>query len=725
MSLDRQLKNIINWLFFGLLTCLPFVFCWLNDELFEFNKMLFVYVFAIVIGGCFLARMVINRRLIWQKTILDLPLAFFLLSQIIATIFSFHPRTSLLGYYTRLNGGLLSTLAYLVLYYAFINNIDRSKIYRLLAGLFGSGIVVSLYAIFEHFGHSLSCLIIKGNFDVTCWVQDVQTRVFASFGQPNWLAAYNVMLIGLGVPLLFVSRRRLWTWLIALSCYLNFCSLIFTKSRSGILAFFAGLLLTLLSFIFVWWRQKLFSRSHLTKLTFILLGFTIPMLIWGTAYTPSWQQLLTKISASNSVAQVSPLPLVVPPHLSHLDFKITDSGDIRQIVWQGALDIWQHYPLFGTGVETFAYSYYRFRPSDHNWTSEWDFLYNKAHNEFLGYAANSGTFGLIAYLSIFGCLFVFTFIYFCRPVKQYQQSAFDNNYPLLVGIRASLLALSVTNFFGFSTVTVQVLLFILLALASQIFIDIKKITPIKSMQPSTKTVNYKPPWLSLSIIAIIGIFLLNQVWLTWYADFNYARCKSFIGQTGNSQALAYCQLALTLRPKEALYLIDTADYYAQYALALAKTNPQDTQINDLINRSLELSNAGFKLNSVNLNFYKTRFRTLSTLGALDPQALVFAKQTLEKAIELSPTDPKLTLYYSSILKTLGQTQASQSWLEKTLTLRPLYLDAHLLAARNAQLAGDFTTAVAHYQFILDYLEPQHQLASQNLAILATAAAILR
>ncbi|MBF8303332.1 MAG: efflux transporter, family, subunit [Candidatus Dadabacteria bacterium] len=67
---------------------------------------------------------------------------------------------------------------------------------------------------------------------------------------------------------------------------------------------------------------------------------------------------------------------------------------------KAALEIAKANPIFGTGVETFAYSYYQYRPVEHNNTSEWDFLYNKAHNEYLNYLATTGIVGFVSYISI-------------------------------------------------------------------------------------------------------------------------------------------------------------------------------------------------------------------------------------------------------------------------------------------------------------------------------------
>lgn len=687
---------VITNLFATLVTILPFVFCWLNDELFEFNKMLVVYGFTILIGGTWIAQMIVRKKINWQRTPLDLPLLLFFLSQLISTLFSLHPRTSWLGYYTRLNGGLLSTISYLVLYYSFVNNVDRKGRKKILTGLLISSILVSLYAILEHFGFSFSCLIIKGQFDVTCWVQDVQTRVFASFGQPNWLAAFNVTIIGLTTCLLMIPRQRRETILLASATYANFVALLFTKSRSGILAFFLGLVMTIIGLALVWQRQH---QSSWRRLAFILLGFLIPALIWGTQYTPSFTSLITKVKAEE---------LIVPAHLQQLNLQVTDSADIRKIVWQGALDIWHAHPIFGTGVETFAYSYYNFRPADHNWTSEWDFLYNKAHNELLNYLANSGLVGLLTYLSIF---IVFGLV-IIKKMFDHQQPL-DQQYQL-IGLASGLFALSITNFFGFSTVTVQVLLFIYLAYFSQLI--------IRPTIDATKD-ELKVTWPLLFLTGGI-IYLLSQVAITWLADYNYAHCKTEINQTANSSSLVYCQRAIQLRPREAIYLLDLADYYAQYAVALQAQDPGNEQINTVANQSLALSQQALKLNPVNLNFYKTNFRILSTLAKLDENAYLLAKVNLETAIALAPTDPKLAYYYGVLLQTLGQVETGYDWIEKAVTLRPLYLEARITAAQTANYLGKLDRAAEHYQFVLDYLDANNSAAQTGLAQLATMSGII-
>jgi len=188
------MQKLISLLFSLLFFLTPLVFFPKSSELFEFNKMVLVYIFTTIITAVWLTRSILAKKFIFRRTLLDLPLMLFLLSQILATVFSIDRYTSIFGYPSRLNGGLLSTIAYCLLYWAYVSNIEKSKVFLHIKALLFSGVIVSIWAIFEHFGHSFSCLLVTGQFDVDCWVQNVQARVFASTGQPNWLAAWIVAL---------------------------------------------------------------------------------------------------------------------------------------------------------------------------------------------------------------------------------------------------------------------------------------------------------------------------------------------------------------------------------------------------------------------------------------------------------------------------------------------------------------------------------------------------
>src|SRR3989344_7426246 len=148
ISLDR----IIDTSFYLLFFLVPLILTPWNFELFEYNKMMLTYGLTIVITTCWLLKM--TRQNNWQlpRTPLDIPLFLFLISQIVSTIFSIDRHVSVFGYYSRFNGGLLSTLSYILLYYAFIANFPKEKLGTLLKSVLSSAVLVSLYAVAEHFG---------------------------------------------------------------------------------------------------------------------------------------------------------------------------------------------------------------------------------------------------------------------------------------------------------------------------------------------------------------------------------------------------------------------------------------------------------------------------------------------------------------------------------------------------------------------------------------------
>src|SRR4030042_4919171 len=122
--MSKTLTKLIEGLFYLLLFSTPLTFLPITSELFEFNKIILTYIFTLFIFSLWTIRMIVERKVILRRTLIDLPLIIFLLSQTLSTLISVDSRSSLLGYYSRFNGGLLSSYSYGVLYWAFVSNMD-------------------------------------------------------------------------------------------------------------------------------------------------------------------------------------------------------------------------------------------------------------------------------------------------------------------------------------------------------------------------------------------------------------------------------------------------------------------------------------------------------------------------------------------------------------------------------------------------------------------------
>src|SRR5436190_8635122 len=147
----------------------PLFFAGNTSELFEFNKMWLTFGLAIVIAVAWITRMILQKQIRIQRTPLDIPILLFLLSQIISTIISLDPYVSWWGYYSRFNGGLLSTITYIFLYYAFVSNLGKKQVWRVLQISLFSGLFVSLWGLPAHFGYDPTCFVFRGTLDVSCW----------------------------------------------------------------------------------------------------------------------------------------------------------------------------------------------------------------------------------------------------------------------------------------------------------------------------------------------------------------------------------------------------------------------------------------------------------------------------------------------------------------------------------------------------------------------------
>jgi putative inorganic carbon (HCO3(-)) transporter len=640
-----------------------------TSEIFEFNKMLLTYVFTVFIFFTWVLRCLTERKLIFRRTLLDLPLLAFLLSQLISTLLSIDYQTSLYGYYSRFNGGFMSVLSYSVLYWAFVSNMERVNALRSAIWLFISAALVSIYGVLQHFG-----------IDKEIWVQDVQSRVFSTLGQPNWLAAWLVALIPLAwafsLKEKFMSGRFIFYGTLSL---LFFWTVIYTKSRSGLAGFAVAFLVFVMSYAFTNFKK---IKTEIKKFSFLTAFLIGAALISGTQFTPKLSDMLSPAETETpQVESAGPA----------LEVGGTESGTIRKIVWKGAFQIWKAYPVFGTGVETFAFSYYGFRPKEHNLVSEWDFIYNKAHNEYLNIAANTGTFGLLTYIVLLGM----SVLAIIKGPKN------DDDKIMRSGLLAGYLSLTVTNFFGFSVVPTQVLLFIFPGIGILLSVSDEK---IKDHQINGK---YG------IILALLSLVFLNSIYTMWKADLFYSSGKQSLESKQLIDAEKKLMDAIELSPKNSLFHNDLAMVYTLAAQALNEQG-QTEQAKTYAAKAISESALATGLSPANVNLLRSRFGIFVMLTAIDKSYLKNAGEVLLVALQKAPTDAKLYYNLSLFYAQIGEKEKALDTLKTTIELKENYKDARLAYAILLNESGNKEEAREQLEFILKFIDPKDSITQQTL-----------
>ncbi len=652
-----MVTTILHYLFYLLFFCAPLVMNSNTSEIFEFNKMMLIYASSFLIGILWIISFILQKQKIVYKPLFLLLLLVFLITQMISTYFSIDPHTSFFGYYGRWNGGILSITAYSVLFFVFVQLFTKKKAEILLFVSLLSSAIVVIWGLLAKIGYDFSCLVFTGTLTNTCWTEQFQPaqRMFATIGQPNWLGAYLCIHFFIGLYFFmkaFKKEHRDMVPLFGFSAYLilNILSIYFTRSRSALLAFVIALIVGIC--------LVLLRRIKAGSAVFFLF------VIGAAIVFINPQRILTQLHAP-----------------SPDDLNVTESFDIRKIVWQGAIELGRRYPVFGTGVETFAYSYYFTRPPEHNRTSEWDFIYNKAHNEYLNYFATTGFVGLTGYLSLILGTVVLFYTRYKKNVKKNQEFlVLDLSFYVFL----AYVSILVTNFFGFSTSTIQLFFYIIPGLLLvEAGINRPNDTPLIAADAISR--------MGKGLIVVIFVAgVSGMVYLTRYytADIKYNTAKNHIASGDYSNALIYLYDALKLK-NEHVYedrLSSTLAYLAfQYSFEDKK------QSDEFITLSKYSNYKALSVAQYNMLYWKTQARNYYLYYQIshDMNDMEQAIEAMEQALEIAPTDVQ-TMYALAVLYvSAGQEAAdekaathwkdkAQSTLRQIFELKPDYREAQKL-----------------------------------------------
>jgi putative inorganic carbon (hco3(-)) transporter len=736
MKIVQYCNKIIEYGFYSLFLLVPLVFSGATSELFEFNKMWLTFGVTAIIGAAWATKMVVEKKFAIRRTPLDIPIVLFLVSQILATLISMDPHVSWWGYYSRFNGGLLSTITYILLYYAFVTNFEVKQVMKVLKVSLIAGFITALWGFPAHFGADPTCLLFRGTLDTSCWTEAFQptVRTFSTLGQPAWFAAYLALLIPIAMAFsLKQTSAKVWVFIaLAVFFYVN---LIFANTRAGFIAFWVA---NAIFWGVLYFRHLFPKQNFLRAFAFFNVAFLLCTFIFGTPISqinkftvPGFtnQPVATEETTSGAAA---PAPTV--------GGGITDSGVIRLFVWEGAINAWKSSPIIGTGVETFAFAYYKHKPIGHNMTSEWDFLYNKAHNEYLNYLTTTGLFGLGSYLAIIGLFLFITGKYFYKHFRSKAEHKHDGTITdaviselLILALTTGFITILITNFLGFSVVIMNLYLFLIPVFVLMLGGLLKEKHAVTysfgTVHESKKHQSLNGyQWTLITVFVFIAGWQIITLMTYHQADVAYA-LGSNLDKTGNFQP-AYMQLkqAVETKPNEPVYKDELSINLAAISAGLYSQNDA-TNAAQLSKDAIKLSTDVVTNHPNNVVYWKNRVRLFYTLSATDQanaqQYLAEALRSINKAKELAPTDAKVAYNQGILYGQTGDLDRALSMLEETIKLKPDYRDAYVaLGLFYHQSAVDENNKVTNperlqkaidtYQHILDKINPQDEEVKKSL-----------
>src|SRR3989338_8674689 len=306
-KLPKNLDQIIWSIFLILAIATPLIFSTFNTELLEVPKMHFVYALSTLLLFLTIAKFVLLEKILIPKSLVLNLFAVFVAVQIFSAFFSIDKYTSIFGFPSRLNGGLISQFAYLIIFATALINLTKEHVKIIFVTLTISAFAVSLWGIPGHFGKDPSCFVLTGELTSTCWKVDFQPtlRIFSTLGQPNWLASYLVLILPLSLSLFLLEK-------------------------------------------------KYYRKLTVIAIIFILISFIFSSTLQSRLQNAVSNQQSPNTPPTTQTAQTQ-------PSQTALETGGTESGQIRLIIWQGALNIVKKWPILGSGPETFVSSYFIYR----------------------------------------------------------------------------------------------------------------------------------------------------------------------------------------------------------------------------------------------------------------------------------------------------------------------------------------------------------------------------
>ncbi len=251
----------------------------------------------------------------------------------------------------------------------------ENKIKRIIITVTFSGLIVSIYGILQILG-----------IDFLSWPENplLTKRTISTFGQPNFLASWLLLVIPLSAYLAYENKKFFSRFLYSLILLVQLACLFFTGSRGGLVALGLSTLLFICYLLF-------FSRLrpvYKFGVSFSLL-FVFALSFWSSNYFfPGRLTSLLNLRGGSITARVN--------------------------FYQAAADAIAKKPFFGYGLENSGEAFIKYYEPDWGIYGDVGATTDKAHNLMLDIVLASGLAGLVLFV-------IFYYYYFCLVKENIEQ----------------------------------------------------------------------------------------------------------------------------------------------------------------------------------------------------------------------------------------------------------------------------------------------------------------
>lgn len=588
-------------------------------------KTIFFRLVVEIMAAAYILLLFSSRRWRPALTPINIAVGFFLAVLILTSITGINFSRSFWSTYERMTG--LFTLFHLFAFFIVIGSVFKKK--EDWEKIFVAAVVVGILLS--------SFILLSGG--------SASNRGGGTIGNSSFMAAYLLFDIFLGL-ILFLTKTGAWRVFSGFALLIMVSVLLSSSARGGIFAFYVGLALLALGYLFFSRREKLKRMAWAIVSCMAILAIVI--LIFQP---PFFNDKITDLSS-----EMKP----------------------RFVIWQIGLESLKERPLLGWGPENFNVLFLRhFNPCVFLSECGGEIWFDRAHNVILDIGSTSGILGLASYLLIF-IVAILGLLKISKKVVEIKNIFFP------LGAAVILLIYFAQNLLVFDMINSYLMFFLVLAFVN--FLTLKKEENIGETAKKRRPIN---PWFGVSVI-------IAFCFIAWSGNIRSLQTAVSTARIIQSQkiedASAFFQKSLNSRMEK----YEPREQFYQKISSLLFDQKQNM---DSLKKGFEFAESEM-IKSVEAN--KLDFRQRLFLGRLylvyfyfgrEPDKLELAEQTLQETIKLSPTNQQGYWYLAEVKLIKGETEESVGLLKKTLELEPRLAKSHWYLAIAYKEAGEFQLAM--------------------------------
>ncbi|MFC1622993.1 tetratricopeptide repeat protein [Patescibacteria group bacterium] len=560
----------------------------------------------------------------------------------------------------------MSLTALIAFYYVFMNNFDAKRFRWAMIGFISSSVLVSIW----------TALAI---FDVEFMTSRLYMIPLSLTGTITGLKLF----LGLSIPL--------------------FISVVFKVSECGC-SKLAEKAVNMLMFIAIALNTLILSALYDKVLLWIILAGVGFLLMYTLSGVVKVKKNVVWVPVVSFILLII-VAMVGVNDLAKIDFptKIAPNATLSWDIVKGSV---RDNLFIGSGPATYGYDFSMYRPESFNVNSFYNFRFYQGTGLFFELIPTIGILGAVSCV-ILVLSFLSVSLYLVSVSKKEKSKVYS------LGLISSMIILIPTVFLARIEGSILIISGLLASLTmAALFLEIGfgKDQFNLSLKTSPKYA-LALAFMFIVVSATVAVLFVS-IGKTYLADV-YAG-KSVERQASSEESVKNIVKAYNLNRREGRYFLRASQEYLNLINIEIKSGREESSLSEIetyTNRSIELAKEGVRLMPNDVLAYSVLGQVYEVAGRYSGEAVAFAKEGYEKALELEPNNPLFLVKIGQARLSLVSSQESEEG------KKALIEDAKKDFETAIQKKGDF--ALAYYNLSI----ANEALGDNDSAISATINAI--